>query len=345
MMLQRILKTAVVLLTSLAAMPACTTTAAAPESPGYIAHPEARAFIDEMAARHDFSKDELIAIFSQAQRREDILELMRRPAEKRLAWYEYRKIFLTQSRIDGGVAFWNQHAEILERAERELGVDAQVIVAIIGVETRYGGNTGSHRVLDALSTLAFDYPPRSKFFRGELENYLVLAQEESIDLLSTKGSYAGAMGYGQFIPSSYRQYAVDFDQDGKRDLWNSPMDIIGSVANYMHKHGWDLGAPVVIPASVSGNAYNAVLDKGLKPHMAMKQLQQAGIRPSAPLPDNVFAALVTLENKDGPGYWLALNNFYVITRYNRSPLYAMAVYQLSEEIRQARQLFLQARHD
>jgi membrane-bound lytic murein transglycosylase B len=345
LMLQRILKTTVVLLTSLAAMPACTTTAAAPESPGYLAHPEARSFIDEIAARHDFSRDELTAIFSQAQRREDILELMRRPAEKRLAWYEYRKIFLTQSRIDGGIAFWNQHAEILDRAERELGVDAQIIVAIIGVETRYGGNTGSHRVLDALATLAFDYPPRSKFFRGELENYLVLAREESIDLLSTKGSYAGAMGYGQFIPSSYRQYAVDFDHDGKRDLWNSPMDIIGSVANYMHKHGWDLGAQVVIPASVSGDAYKPVLEKGLKPHTALKQLKQAGIKPSTAVPDDVTAALVTLENKDGPGYWLALNNFYVITRYNRSPLYAMAVYQLSEEIRQTRQQLLQARHD
>jgi membrane-bound lytic murein transglycosylase B len=344
-MLQRILKSAVVLLTSMTAMPACTTTVAAPESPGYIAHSEARAFIDEMMARHDFSRDELTAIFSQAQRREDILKLMSRPAEKRLAWYEYRKIFLTQSRIDGGVAFWNQHAEILDKAERELGVDAQVIVAIIGVETRYGGNTGSHRVLDALATLAFDYPPRSKFFRGELEQYLVLAHEENIDLLSTKGSYAGAMGYGQFIPSSYRNYALDYDQDGKRDLWNSPMDIIGSVANYMHKHGWDLGAPVTIPARVSGDAYKAVLDKGLKPHTAMKQLQQAGVTPSVSQPGDTLAALVTLENKDGPGYWLTLNNFYVITRYNRSPLYAMAVYQLSESIRQARELSLQARHD
>ncbi|MDH3526086.1 MAG: lytic murein transglycosylase B [Gammaproteobacteria bacterium] len=343
--LQRILKSAVVLLASLAAMPACTTTTAAPGSPGYIDHPEARAFIDEMAARHDFSRAELTAIFSQAQRREDILELMRRPAEKQLAWHEYRKIFLTQSRIDGGIAYWNQHADILSKAERELGVDAQIIVAIIGVETRYGGNTGSHRVLDALATLAFDYPPRSKFFRGELEQYLVLAHEENIDLLSTKGSYAGAMGYGQFIPSSYRHYAVDFDQDGKRDLWNSPMDIIGSVANYIHEHGWELGATVTLPASVSGDGYNAVLKQGLKPHTAMKQLQQAGITPATPLPDKTLAALITLENKDGPGYWLALNNFYVITRYNRSPLYAMAVYQLSEEIRQARALSLQARHD
>jgi membrane-bound lytic murein transglycosylase B len=344
-MLQRILKTSTVLVAIIVALPACTSTVAAPEPHGYIAHPEAQAFIKDMAARHDFSKAELTAIFREAQRREDILKLMSQPAEKRLAWHEYRKIFLTQSRIDGGVAFWNQHAGILDKAERELGVDAQVIVAIIGVETRYGGNTGSHRVLDALATLAFDYPPRSKFFRGELEQYLVLASEENIDLLSTKGSYAGAMGYGQFIPSSYRNYALDFDQDGKRDLWNSPMDIIGSVANYMHKHGWDLGAPVIIPARVSGDSYKTILDKGLKPHTAIKQLQQAGITPLVAQPGDALAALVTLENKDGPGYWLSLNNFYVITRYNRSPLYAMAVYQLSEAIRQARELSIQARHD
>lgn len=344
-MLQRILKTSTVLVAIIVALPACTSTVAAPEPHGYIAHPEAQAFIRDMAARHDFSKAELTAIFREAQRREDILKLMSRPAEKRLAWHEYRKIFLTQSRIDGGVAFWNQHAGILDKAERELGVDAQVIVAIIGVETRYGGNTGSHRVLDALATLAFDYPPRSKFFRSELEQYLVLANEENIDLLSTKGSYAGAMGYGQFIPSSYRNYALDFDQDGKRDLWNSPMDIIGSVANYMHKHGWDLGAPVIIPARVSGDSYKTILDKGLKPHTAIKQLQQAGVTPLVAQPGDALAGLVTLENKDGPGYWLSLNNFYVITRYNRSPLYAMAVYQLSEAIRQARELSIQARHD
>lgn len=344
-MLQRILKTSTVLVAIIVALPACTSTVAAPEPHGYIAHPEAQAFIRDMAARHDFSKAELTAIFREAQRREDILKLMSRPAEKRLAWHEYRKIFLTQSRIDGGVAFWNQHAGILDKAERELGVDAQVIVAIIGVETRYGGNTGSHRVLDALATLAFDYPPRSKFFRSELEQYLVLANEENIDLLSTKGSYAGAMGYGQFIPSSYRNYALDFDQDGKRDLWNSPMDIIGSVANYMHKHGWELGAPVIIPARVSGDSYKTILDKGLKPHTAIKQLQQAGVTPLVAQPGDALAGLVTLENKDGPGYWLSLNNFYVITRYNRSPLYAMAVYQLSEAIRQARELSIQARHD
>jgi membrane-bound lytic murein transglycosylase B len=200
-------------------------------------------------------------------------------------------------------------------------------------------------VLDALSTLAFDYPPRSKFFRSELEQYLILAREENIDLLSTKGSYAGAMGYGQFIPSSYRNFAVDFDGDGVRDLWDSPMDIIGSVANYMHVHGWDLGAKVTTPASVTGDSYAGLLEKGYKPNTAVAKMQASGITPASPVPADASAALLELVNTQGPEYWLALNNFYVITRYNHSPLYAMAVYQLSEEIRTTREQRQQALND
>jgi membrane-bound lytic murein transglycosylase B len=335
-MLHWSLKAGFLLVTLLAALPACTSTAATPEPAGYAADPAARAFIEEMVTEQGFDREELIAVFSQAQRRDDILELMRRPAEKRLAWHEYRKIFLTRGRIDGGVAFWNSNEQLLEKVEKDLGVDAQVIVAIIGVETRYGGNTGSHRVLDALSTLAFDYPPRSEFFRGELEQYLILAREEDIDLLNTTGSYAGAMGYGQFIPSSYRSYAIDFDGDGRRDLWDSPADIIGSVANYLHVHGWTYGTPVTVRATVRGDDYRAVLEQGLKPHTTVGTLRSKGIAPRDPLADNTRAGLIELEGADGPQYWLTLNNFYVITRYNRSPLYAMAVYQLSEEIRHAR---------
>jgi membrane-bound lytic murein transglycosylase B len=335
-MLKGILKSAITVVALLGALPACTTTASVTESGGYASNPQVQAFIDEMVARHGFSKQELEEIFSQAKRRDDILALMSKPAEKRLPWYEYRKIFLTQSRIEGGVAFWNKNAAILAQAEKAYGVDAQVIVAIIGVETRYGGNTGSHRVLDALSTLAFDYPPRGEFFRGELEQYLLLARAEHIDLLNTKGSYAGAMGYGQFIPSSYQRYAVDFDQDGKRDLWNSPMDIVGSVANYLHMHGWDPGATVTMRANVTGNRYESVIAKGLKPETTIKELGTEGITPSNPLPDDTLAALLSLDQENGPEYWLGMNNFYVITRYNRSPLYSMAVYQLSEEIRLAR---------
>ena len=302
---------------------------------GYGDQPQVQEFIDDMVDSHDFNRDELLEVLAQAERRDDIIELMSRPAEKRLAWYEYRKIFLTGTRIDGGVEFWKQNADILEKAKAAFGVEPQVVVAIIGVETRYGGNTGRHRVLDALATLAFDYPPRSEFFTSELEQYLILAREEDIDLLNATGSYAGAMGYGQFIPSSYRNYAVDFDADGKRDLWNSKLDIIGSVANYFKQHGWTPGAPVAVRAAVEGEDYLPVLDLGYKPNTVLDALRHDGITPLKPMPDELVAALLSLEQQDGPEYWLVFNNFYTITRYNHSPLYAMAVYQLSEEIREA----------
>jgi membrane-bound lytic murein transglycosylase B len=322
-----------VLLTLLAA---CSTVrATAPDN--YRSNPQASAFIERMSKEHGFSQEDLVNVFAAAERREDILELMRKPAEKRLRWFEYRKIFLTRSRIDGGVTFWQKNADILADAAAEFGVDPQVIVAIIGVETRYGGNTGRHRVIDALSTLAFDYPPRSKFFTGELEQFLLLAREEDIDMLETTGSYAGAMGYGQFIPSSYRHYAVDFDGNGQRDLWNSPRDIIGSVANYFRAHGWKTGQPVATRAEVSGDSYPAILELGYKPNTVLDALRHEGISPLEEMPDALTAALIQFDQQDGPEYWLGFNNFYVITRYNHSPLYAMAVYQLSEEIRSAYQ--------
>jgi membrane-bound lytic murein transglycosylase B len=336
-MLKGFLRYCVAVAALLGALPACTTTMSAPESRGYASNPQVQVFINEMVARHGFSKEELEEAFGQARRVDSILEAMNRPAEKKLAWYEYRKIFLTQSRIDGGVAFWNQHADALAKAQKTYGVDAQIIVAIIGVETRYGGNTGKYRVLDALTTLAFDYPPRSTFFRGELEQYLLLARADHIDLLSTTGSYAGAMGYGQFMPSSYQRYAVDFDRDGKRDLWGSPLDIVGSVANYLHEHGWEPGQTVTVRARVAGTGYESVLAKGMKPETPVSALRADGITASKPLPDDARAALISLDQENGPEFWLGLNNFYVITRYNHSPLYAMAVYQLSEEIRQARE--------
>ena len=316
----------------LAALALCPQTVLADN---YSDQPQVQTFIDMMVDKHGFEREELVVVFNEAQRREDILELMRKPAEKRLQWHEYRKIFLTPARTDGGVAFWKENAAVLSKAEAAFGVAPQIVVAIIGVETRYGSNTGRHRVLDALSTLAFDYPPRSKFFTGELEQYLILAREEDIDVVSTTGSYAGAMGYGQFIPSSYRNYAVDFDEDGKRDLWNNKMDIIGSVANYFNRHGWKAGNPVAVRASVEGDQYKAILELGYKPNTVLDALRHDGITPLQPMPDELVAALLSLEQKDGPEYWLAFNNFYTITRYNHSPLYAMAVYQLSEEIRGA----------
>jgi membrane-bound lytic murein transglycosylase B len=316
---------------------ATLTTGMPVAASNYSQQPQVQVFIDRMVDTHGFERDELVAVLDNAERREDILELMRKPAEKRLKWFEYRKIFLTESRIEGGVSFWEDNTEILEKVAAEFGVDPQVVIAIIGVETRYGSNTGRHRVLDALATLSFDYPPRSEFFTGELEQYLILAREEDIDLLTTTGSYAGAMGYGQFIPSSYRNYAVDFDGDGKRDLWNNKADIIGSVANYFHVHGWTPGKPVATRAEVQGTDYQTVLDLGYKPNTVLDAMRHDGITPVKPLPDELLAALISLDQKDGPEYWLGFNNFYVITRYNHSPLYAMAVYQLSEEIRDARE--------
>ncbi|MFQ5642168.1 MAG: lytic murein transglycosylase B [Thiogranum sp.] len=296
--------------------------------------PEVQVFIDSMVKQHRFDRQQLETLFAGAKKREDILEAISRPAEKTKPWYEYRKIFLTPSRIEGGVGFWKENVAILERASRKYGVDPAIVVAIIGVETRYGANTGSYRVIDSLSTLAFAYPPRSKFFRSELEHFLILAREEDVDTGSAKGSYAGAMGYGQFIPSSYRSYAVDFDGDGKRDLWNSLDDIIGSVANYFHRHGWRAGEPVANKVTGTATIKESQLSEKLKPgEKTAGDFAREGITSTPPLPDGQPVALLKLEQSNGPEYWLTSNNFYVITRYNRSPLYSMAVYQLSEAIR------------
>lgn len=297
---------------------------------------EVGTFIDSMVEQHQFDRQQLVTLFDQARKRDDILEAIARPAEKTKPWYEYRKIFLQPARIDGGAKFWRENAAILERASTEFGVDPAIIVAIIGVETRYGRHTGSYRVIDALSTLAFEYPPRSRFFRSELEEFLLLTREEDVDVSEVKGSYAGAMGYGQFIPSSYRNYAVDFSGDGKRNLWNDLDDIIGSVANYFHRHGWQAQAPVAARVSDGKPLQHFQVSESLKPDdTTAGDYARKGVATRPTLPADLPVALLELEQKDGPEYWLTGKNFYVITRYNRSPLYAMAVYQLSEEIRDA----------
>ena len=299
-------------------------------------HPETRQFIDEMVERHHFDRDQLRSLFAETEKRDDILAAIARPAESK-PWHEYRPIFLTSSRIEGGVAFWRQYDKIIERASKAYQVDPAILVAIIGVETRYGANTGSYRVIDALSTLAFEYPPRSKFFRSELEQLLILTREEDVDPRTVKGSYAGAMGYGQFIPSSYRHYAVDFDADGKRDLWYSLDDIIGSVANYFHRHGWAAGEPVASKVNSNKPVPAALVSKNRKPEKTVADFSSAGITSNPQLPNTQPVSLLELEQENGPEYWLTTNNFYVITRYNRSPLYSMAVFQLSEAIRDAYQ--------
>jgi membrane-bound lytic murein transglycosylase B len=261
---------------------------------------------------------------------------MRRPYEAK-PWYSYRPIFLTEQRILGGVGFWRNNRELLERAESVYGVPPQIVTAIIGIESNYGGNLGKHRVIDALSTLGFSYAKRANFFRKELEQFLLLAREESVDVLEATGSYAGAVGMPQFIPSSYRAYAVDFDRDGRRDLWGSRADAIGSVGSYFQRHGWRRGEPVAFDVRVSGRVPKGIPvaeKKPRRPGASWGRLQAAGVTAGESLLPSTRVTLVRLD-APGPEYWLGLTNFYVITRYNHSNLYAMAVYQLSREIRAA----------
>lgn len=296
------------------------------------ARADVKTFIDEMVERHAFDRTQLETWFNEVRFREDIIEAISRPAEAK-PWYQYRPIFLQRARIEGGAEFWDRNAEALARAEQVYGVPPQIVIAIIGVETRYGAHQGKYRIMDALATLAFDYPPRAKFFRGELEQYLLLTREEKLDPLTMTGSYAGAFGQAQFIASSYRRYAIDFDGDGHRDLWQNPVDAIGSVANYLKENGWERGGAVAVPAAASGDAIPTLLQDGLKPKRPWKELKKKGVVTQVNLSADTPAALIAFEQEQGPEYWLGLQNFYVITRYNRSPLYAMAVYQLSEEIR------------
>ncbi len=294
------------------------------------------AFIQRMSNTHGFDAAELRKVLGQARTRQDIIDRMNKPAERTLNWGQYRKIFLKDKRIAQGVEFWKRNQTALEKAEQTYGVPPQYIVAIIGVETFYGRIAGRDRVLDALYTLAFHYPKRSKFFTSELEKYLILTREEGLDPTKPLGSYAGAMGLGQFMPSSYLAYAVDFDGDGKRDIWNNETDAIGSVANYFARHGWKAGQPVTTPVSGVKDIHRKFLDAGLKPRFTLGQLRQAGLSLDPALGDDLATALVKLVTDKGPEYWAGLNNFYVITRYNHSELYAMAVYQLGERIRETR---------
>lgn len=296
-------------------------------------YPEADRFIQQMAKKHGFEAAELGALLSAAEIKQNILKAIQRPAEAK-PWHQYRKIFLTEQRIAEGAKFWQRHQEILERVHHSYGVPPQIIVAILGVETLYGTRTGSFRVLDALATLAFAYPRRADFFRSELEQFLLLSREESMDPRIPQGSYAGAMGWPQFMPSSYRHYAADFDGDGKRDIWHNPGDVIASVANYFSQHGWQAGQPVAKPLPENAGS---LANRELKAKFTLPELQARGL-PDLPDTDTSLKANVfTLEGESKPETWLGYSNFYVITRYNRSHLYAMAVYQLSEAIKQRRE--------
>ncbi|MBQ0796113.1 MAG: lytic murein transglycosylase B [Zhongshania sp.] len=298
----------------------------------YSSHPGAAAFVKTMVEKHNFDRDWVLAILKQAEPKQSILDAMSRPAESVMTWGRYRNIFIQDSRVTQGVEFWTEHREALARAEKEFGVPASMIVGIIGVETRYGRNTGSYRVVDALATLGFDFPRRATFFLGQLEEYMLMVREQGFEPFSLKGSYAGAMGFGQFIPSSYRAYAVDFDGDGKVDIVNNKVDAIGSVANYFKRHGWRYGQPVVSSAVLKGDVDQSLFNAGLKPEKTLAQLDKAGIGSDRVLEPSQKATAMKLEGEKGDEYWLGLQNFYVITRYNHSAMYAMAAYQLSELI-------------
>ncbi|MEL7310543.1 MAG: lytic murein transglycosylase B [Pseudomonadota bacterium] len=292
-------------------------------------------FIDALVTEENFAREELVALLQNAEVKPKILEAISRPAEKRKAWHEYRDIFIQDKRINAGVEFWNTHAETIDRISQETGVPGEILVGIIGVETYYGRITGSYRVLDALVTLGFDYPPRAKFFRKELREFLLLAREESVPVDAALGSYAGAMGSPQFIPSSYRAYAVDADDDGRRDLFDSWTDILGSVANYFVRHRWQAGEPVVAPAALDGEFSGEIPSKNLlKADSTVGELERVGvvIDASQPLAADMPARLIAMEGKQGPEYRVGLHNFYVITRYNRSAMYALAVWQLGNEV-------------
>ncbi len=286
-------------------------------------------FIRYMQKAYDFDYGELSRVFEQTVKSDRVLNAISRPAEK-LPWYQYRKIFIQPGRVKAGVDFWRSNEKTLKRAEEIYGVPPHIIVSIIGVETLYGSNTGIDRVMDALSTLAFHYPDRAPFFKDELEQFLLLAREQDIDPLSIKGSYAGAMGMPQFIPSSYRNYAVDFDQDNKVDIWKNPVDAIGSVANYFNRHGWKKGSAVAVTASATGVKYRELINSDLKPDINTSTLADYGISSANDLNGEEKVKLLSLESgKNDEELWICFENFYVITRYNHSPLYAMAVYQLS----------------
>ncbi len=296
---------------------------------------DVQSFISELVADEGFQREMLEQVFSQAVYKQKIIDAISRPAERTLNWREYQDIFLTERRTREGKAFMQKHKATLDRAYSEYGVPPEVVAAIIGVETMYGTITGNYRVIDSLSTLAFDYPPRGKFFRSELKAFFMLAREENQNPLEPKGSYAGAMGFGQFISSSYRAYAVDFDGDGVRDIWHNPVDAIGSVANYLSRHGWrkedavTQRVKVVDPDEPLENMFNVKLQVS----SSVGQLTDMGVILSSPLNREISVSPMRLLGKQGYEYWLGLHNFYVITRYNHSKLYALAVYQLSTRLK------------
>jgi membrane-bound lytic murein transglycosylase B len=289
-------------------------------------------FAQSYSTKKNVPLAEIEAILNSATYKEDIIAKISKPAEGTMTWGRYRKIFITDARIDAGVTFWEEHKATLSQVAADSGVPEHIILGIIGVETYFGKLKGSYKVLDALYTLGFGYPARSKFFKSELEAYLVLAKEEKLDIDSVKGSYAGAMGYSQFMPSSYRAYAKSFEENGTRDLINSPEDAIASVANYLKVHRWKKGEPIASKATMT-RKITGLRKQVLKPKNKVEDYTKIGFKPADKLDPNLAATMIILDNEDGEEHWFGMDNFYVITRYNHSPLYAMAVFQLGEAIK------------
>lgn len=297
-------------------------------------YPELKSFMQQMQQRHGFKAGELQHWFEQASMRPDIIEAMDRPSEA-LPWHEYRKRFVTDRHTEQGKEFWSAHKEVFNKIEAQYGIPAEIILAIIGVETRYGRNTGSYRVIDALTTLTLDYPRRSSFFRKELEHFLLLARELDRDPVSIKGSYAGAIGMPQFMPSSYRSYAVDFEGKKKPNLIDDAGDTIASVANYFKRHGWRAGEPITDDVQSDGVYYKWFDNMGIKPKLQLKHFISYGMHPVTYKNEELDTVLLRFDGEDGPLYRFGFHNFYVLTRYNHSSNYAMSVFELSQRIKQA----------
>ncbi len=323
----------------------CMNTTPAHAAGDFLQYEELEAIVAQLEKDQVYAPGELQALFADVSRDESTLKAIARPAEATKEWREYRPNFVNPERVQKGLDFWQQYADTLALAEKTYGVAPEMIVAIIGVETKYGGNKGRSRVIDALATLGLDYPPRAPFFRKELREFLILSKENGLDPLNTYGSYAGAMGFPQFMPSSWRNLAVDFDGDGKRDLINNPVDAIGSVGNYFKANGWKSGDAVVTRARIISQDYDGIINtKDLKTDSTLGEIAKKGLIPreSGSYLAAMPATAIRLQGENGGEFWLAFNNFYVITKYNRSILYAMAAFQLSQELKAARIAQLQS---
>ena len=327
---------ALVMLVSTFGAIATGAVAASKAGAGSEQRPEVREFVEALADEDGFQRASLLKLFAQVETQESVLRLMTQPYATPPKWYDYYPQFLSAARVDAGIAFWKANRAALARAEAQYGVPPEIVVGIIGVETFYGRIAGRYRVIDALTTLAFDYPRRADFFREELKQFLLLTREWKIPPLSPKGSFAGAMGLPQFMPTSFRRFAVDFDADGRIDLWNDNEDVIGSVANYLREHGWERGGLVLLPADVDpGAAIGLVGENGLSPMKPYGEWLAQGVvarATDAPAAD-AGAMLLQLDESDGPSYRLGFNNFAVLRQYNRSRLYATAVFELGERLR------------